>query len=389
MSNQTEIKTTEKGIGLCLSGGGFRATLFHLGVLWRLNELGYLPKINRFSSVSGGSIMSAWLGLAWNKLKFDQNGVAGNFVDVVVKPIREFGTKNLDIWIVLSGILNPFKSIGDVLINSYRKHLFGNATLQDLPETPRFMIVASNVQSGVLWRFSKPYMWDYRVGKVEEPKTELAVAVAASSAFPPFLSPVKIKLNNSDFVAGTGKDLQEKPYTTNVVLVDGGVYDNLGLEPIIKRYETILVSDAGGKMLPDPKPKLFWGLQAFRVLSMIDNQVRALRKRDIINLYKLRRELLNSGVHEDNEAFKHATRKGAYWSTFSDIADYHLVDALECPIKKTTLLAKLPTRLWSFSDTHQKELVNWGYAVCDAAMRKFVILKSPIKPNFPYKGGVG
>ncbi len=37
----------QPGIGLALSGGGFRATLFHLGSLWRLNELGYLPKLDR------------------------------------------------------------------------------------------------------------------------------------------------------------------------------------------------------------------------------------------------------------------------------------------------------------------------------------------------------
>jgi hypothetical protein len=37
------------GIGLALSGGGFRAALFHCGVLWRLNELAYLPKLTRIS----------------------------------------------------------------------------------------------------------------------------------------------------------------------------------------------------------------------------------------------------------------------------------------------------------------------------------------------------
>src|SRR5438046_6052551 len=49
------------GIALCLSGGGFRAALFHLGALRRLNELGVLPSISTISSVSGGSIISAHL----------------------------------------------------------------------------------------------------------------------------------------------------------------------------------------------------------------------------------------------------------------------------------------------------------------------------------------
>ncbi len=57
------------GIGLALSGGGFRATLFHCGALWRLAELGYLPRLSRISSVSGGSITAGVLGLKWTKLR--------------------------------------------------------------------------------------------------------------------------------------------------------------------------------------------------------------------------------------------------------------------------------------------------------------------------------
>jgi NTE family protein len=60
----------EKGVGLALSGGGFRATLFHLGALWRLNELGWLPKLDRISSVSGGSITSGLLAVRWTGLQF-------------------------------------------------------------------------------------------------------------------------------------------------------------------------------------------------------------------------------------------------------------------------------------------------------------------------------
>jgi len=52
-------------LGLALSGGGFRATLFHLGSLWRLNELGLLRRINIITSVSGGSIISGALAACW------------------------------------------------------------------------------------------------------------------------------------------------------------------------------------------------------------------------------------------------------------------------------------------------------------------------------------
>src|SRR3989337_4461384 len=58
---------SRKGIGICLSGGGYRATLFHMGALRRLNELGVLAHrdLRTISSVSGGSITSAFLALAF------------------------------------------------------------------------------------------------------------------------------------------------------------------------------------------------------------------------------------------------------------------------------------------------------------------------------------
>jgi NTE family protein len=78
----------ERGIALCLSGGGYRAMIFHVGVLWRLNEAGYLRRLARVSSVSGGSITAGVLGLKWPRLAFDGGGVARGFGAEVVEPLR-------------------------------------------------------------------------------------------------------------------------------------------------------------------------------------------------------------------------------------------------------------------------------------------------------------
>ncbi len=86
----------------------------------------------------------------------------------------------------------------------YHKPLFGAATLQDLPsdgEGRRFVINASNLQSGALWRFMKPYMRDWRVGEVKSPTIPLATAVAASSAFPPVLFPCVLELKPEQFTS--------------------------------------------------------------------------------------------------------------------------------------------------------------------------------------------
>jgi NTE family protein len=293
------------------------------------------------------------LGLKWATLAFNAAGVAQRFNTEVVDPIRLLASKTIDATAILSGTLLP-GSIGDKVSAAYRKYLFDDATLQELPDQPRFVINATNVQSGALWRFMKPYMRDYRVGEVQNPTVSLATAVAASSAFPPVLSPVTLELQGSDFVPNSGQDLQREPFTTEVVLSDGGVYDNLGLETAWKRYITILVSDGGGKMEAEAKPKRDWARHSYRILNLVDNQVRSLRKRQVI------------------ESFKSHQRQGAYWGIRTNIADYKLVDALDCPFDRTMALAQLSTRLKRLEPELQERLINWGYAVCDAALRKHV-----------------
>src|SRR5438445_2375148 len=78
----------KSGIALCLSGGGYRAMLFHLGALWRLNDCGYLRKLDRISSVSGGSIIAGALGLKWSQLAFNQQDIGVEFSNEVVPMIR-------------------------------------------------------------------------------------------------------------------------------------------------------------------------------------------------------------------------------------------------------------------------------------------------------------
>src|SRR4051794_8421284 len=160
VTDESEDKP-EPGIALCLSGGGYRAMLFHVGALWRLNQLGYLPKLNRVSSVSGGSITAAVLGKNWSNLQFD-NESATNFDPLLVRPIRALAGTTIDKGAVLGGILLR-GTISDKVAGEYRDYLFGGATLQDLPTDPpgpRFVINATNVQTGALWRFSKNYMAD-------------------------------------------------------------------------------------------------------------------------------------------------------------------------------------------------------------------------------------
>jgi NTE family protein len=357
----------EEGCALCLSGGGYRAMLFHVGSLWRLNELGYLPRLNRISSVSGGSITAATLGQRWGKLDFPDGVVATNLREQLVEPVRNLAGKTIDAASVLGGLFTR-GTIADKVTGAYRKHLFGDADLQQLPDRPRFVINATNLQTGSLWRFSKPYMADHRVGMVETPTVELAVAVAASSAFPPVLSPLRLSVDPESFAPDGRGPLHAPPFTTDVVLSDGGVYDNLGLETAWKRYTTILVSDGGGQMAPAGRVRSDWARHAVRVNAVIDNQVRNLRKRQTV------------------AGFERGDRAGTYWGIRGHPGDYAPLPRGTLPVapEQSTALAETKTRLKAMDDGLQERLINWGYAICDVAMRRWVEPGADPPDGFPY-----
>jgi NTE family protein len=366
-------KKVEAGSGLCLSGGGYRAMVFHIGAIWRLHETGQLQSLKRISSVSGGSITAGVLALKWKALiskPFDRASFEREFV----APLRSLASETIDAESVIFGALLPGTTISERIAAAYDK-IFDGATLQDLPDEPRFVINATNVQSGALWRFMKPYMADWRVGIVDRPTISLANAVAASSAFPPVLSPMVMRLDPASFRANSGDGLQKEPFTSKVVLTDGGVYDNLGLETVWKNYDTVLVSDGGGHIEAEGEPKTDWARHSYRVLNLIDNQVRSLRARQVIDSY-------TAAPQESSY------RKGTYWGIRTDIANYQLASALPAPQNLTSILAATPTRLKRMDDTLQQRLINWGYAVCDAALRKHVAPDLGPKPAFPYAGGV-
>src|SRR4051812_24001478 len=97
-----EPERLEKKIALCLSGGGYRAMLFHLGALKYLNDAGWLPKLDRVSSVSGGSITSGVLGTRWSRLNF-AGGVAANFDELITTPVRKMASTTIDVRSIIRG----------------------------------------------------------------------------------------------------------------------------------------------------------------------------------------------------------------------------------------------------------------------------------------------
>jgi NTE family protein len=358
------------GVGLALSGGGYKAAAYHLGALIRLNELGYLPKIQRISSVSGGSIAAGYLGLKWKRLVFDAAGTATNFQTEVVAPLHEFLTNvNLDLPEGVLGLLLPFRSGADGVAAAYAEHLYGHATLQDLPKAgagPEFVIVATNYELNSLWRFSQARAADYHVGEIIAPTFPLARIVAASSAFPPFFCPLKLDFAGQVVQPTKQADHHSGRFLTQALLCDGGIYDNMGLEPIWKDFGTLLVSNAGDFIKEDGMPVEWFGL-LLRVVGMIHRQAENDRQMALMALAAAK------------------LRKVAYWPLRNANVHYPKPSPVIPAPAVIAAAQREPVRLWSLGNKAFAGLADHGYSLCDSAARSYLGLVDPVPtPKLPF-----
>ncbi len=348
----------QDGSGLCISGGGYRAMLFHAGAIFRMNELGLVSKLDRVSSVSGGSMTAAALAVAWKGLKFNPQGVATNLREKFLQPLLAQAEDSIDVGSILGGLL-PFVSAGELAARSYAKNLTKGANLADIPQSPRFVFNATNLMTGGLMRFRGDLVAEWRIGQIRNLKLKLADVVACSAAFPPFLSPVDIDLSGGVLEADPGATLSRPPFTERAALTDGGVYDNMGTEAVWKRYRTVFVSNAGKPFGPQEKPSNDWLQHSLRVIDILMDQSENLRERIL------------------GDAYSTGARTGTMWG---------LTTGLNSPEDRPKMLSQeeyeaaqnISTRLTRLSKADQNLIMKAGYAHAASRIRKY---------HTPEKGG--
>lgn len=340
---------------MCLSGGGFRAALFHLGALTRLNELGILARIRTITSVSGGSIIAAHLA---DRLRPWLTSVAPDWNARVAAPFRVFVGRNLRTGVILKRLRpwNWFRTSTGVraLAQAYEDRLT-KLTLLQLPApsgAPRFVFCATDMSYGVAWVFSVDRVGDYQAGYIAPPPPwPVARAVAASSCFPPVFNPLPIEVEPNQLKNGKVPASAERDACIRGLrLTDGGVYDNMGLEPVWKDHQTALVSDGGGIFTFEGDRNLLWRINRYTAIQ--SNQVEALRKRWLLS------------------NFTSNTLAGTYWGVESEVDHYgpgagYSEDAVN-------LIARIRTDLDAFSEGEIATLENHGYLLADVAVRTHV-----------------
>jgi predicted acylesterase/phospholipase RssA len=358
---------TPDRIALCFSGGGLRATFFHLGVVRALRARGLLARVTQVYAVSGGSILGAHLVLNWEKYNGNDEDYAR-----MEQELREFGARDLRGRVVrrwLLGCTVPLlRLIGkfrrtELLAREYSR-LYRRKSLSDFarstkPPQPEIHVLATSFTTGNLCSFSRKGFWidDGKQPPRLIPNTiiPISLAVAASSAFPPLFPPVPITrkdLNASE------RDMPLEPD----YLSDGGVFDNLGFEKFARmefggddRPQWIVLSDAGASFDWDVKRRFSW---------IVSRTVRAT-------------DILMKRLDERVLATTTASRSRTIHLPISRILD----KAGTLPVDLQSRVAKLRTDLDVFSPLETDLLVRFGYEVCSDGVGACLSANSAANPE--------
>lgn len=367
-------------IGLSLSGGGFRATVFHLGVLDRLARQERLEEVSLLSTVSGGSLAT---GLVMGLNDFQWPSSEAYLRQVTHEARRILTTVDLQkafIWRVLTHPWRLFDSRAADLSALMRRHWGIDIQLSELPESPRWMINATCYESGKNWRFERFRMGDYVFGYSNDTDVPLSDAMAASAGFPGLIGALALPTGGREWfdyrdvppdeaAAGeparlaTRQTVPTEPDHSAVHLWDGGVYDNHGLEGIHDfidgwrpDVDFFIVSDAAGRSKPESYRRGAKALLRIATGVMMD-QIRSLRARAIIERFE---------NHNDPGAFlqvgntcQHVLRSAKLADQIEERCSHTLSE------EEAHLAENMPTIIRALTEQEFDRLYRHGFEVAD------------------------
>ncbi len=357
-------RTAEKktlNIGLALSGGGFRATLFHLGLIRFLRDAGLLTSITHLASVSGGSVMAAHLIYRWDEYTSDDDATfekaASELIAFTQQDVRGKIVRRLPL-LVLAGLIPKIKLGRTDLLEQFYDKFYGYTTLHELrsrnPTAPALHILTTNLSSGQLCSFTADgFCIDSPKGTevYETYAISTALAVAASSSYPLFFPPIEL----------TAERLQvdmaafQSPFS---YVTDGGIFDNLGARKLALldrdvNFDDVVISDAGATFDPNYTKRFRSFLNA------------ASRSADI--LMKRVGELEYERVQEQNifseELLKdeHGLNRFRFAQLATEVHPHEDRHALHLNVQRAA--KSIRTDLDKFSDIEVRTLVAHGYCV--------------------------
>jgi NTE family protein len=351
LEDAAERSERRQELGLCLSGGGYRATLFHLGAARRLHELGLLGRLDTISSVSGGSIFAGVLADLAIREGWWEGLQVQDFEAQVAEPVRRLTKRDMRTIPFLAHALYNWLLPGPRarhLVALCNKHV-SSRPLEELPDRPRFVFCASDITFGVNWESSKKRTGSFQAGYLKDGDNwPIGRAVAASACFPPIFGPLRVGAPAAAYSGGDFPHDEEGARLRGMLaLSDGGVYDNMAFQPVLDTHATVLISDCGAPFGFRSGGHVVRRLM--RYASVVQNQAHDLRVR-----------MFFTGITKQ-------WHKGAMWGIGSELgnATPAYSDALV-----TECIARVRTDLDRFTDGEQRILENHGYCVAEQRVRE-------------------
>lgn len=360
---------------LCLSGGGYRAALFHLGAMRRLHEVGLLEKFDTWSCVSGGSILAGFLATTREHLFRNDKLKITDWEADVAEPFRAFVKTDRRSLQTLQNV-----SINLVLrkrrVASYLKSLtkaFGDKSLERLPKKPNLIFCATDMAFGVNWVFEKARVGSYQAGYFSSRDWPVAKAVAASSCFPPVFGPFPVDVDPDRYKKGnfSGDKATRAQLRRDMMLTDGGLYDNLGTEPLLGKSVDgyiLFVSDAGApfEFSVARKPARL----LLRYASLAQEQGYRMRLRFLQTELRSKKHFCYWTIKHHSGRVASGKQKFGYSQEITD-----------------DLITRIRTDLDCFSDGEAMILENHGYACLENSLHRYapaVNLGNAPKPALPH-----
>lgn len=293
MMNQIET------IGLALSGGGVRAAIFHIGILKWLAENNKLENIKHLSTVSGGTLVTGLI-FYLNNYNWPCSNI---YITNIYPKLREILTQTDLQLTLIKNTLNPLnwhhiRSRANILAKAIDECWGIKGMLSDVQLHPIWTVNGTTFENGRRFRFKQNICGDYELGYTSADNFKLIDVMAISAALPHIIGPFVINSKSYEWRKrkkwGEQKGLEETiqlPFK-KLHLYDGGVYDNLGLEPLFDagkqtikddNISKIFVSDAGQPLL---RKSVRGNVNKYiRTISIISDQSRSLRVRAISNYF--------------------------------------------------------------------------------------------------------
>ncbi|WP_339148491.1 MULTISPECIES: patatin-like phospholipase family protein [unclassified Sutcliffiella] len=399
----------KQNIGLALSGGGFRAAFFHIGVLASLADVGVLKNVKVLSTVSGGTIIGVLYYLKLkSKIKDLETKSTGDEINQFYRDIIEEVKGEFYEFVKLNirtmSFLNPLKNskiflsellkvddytrskhIGELiekhLYKKYRVDAKKPLLMSDLHSVenglPKLIINTTNYNSGGSWLFETDKMRQLQSNarstknisfstinyKKGEKEVCLSDAVAASACVPGLFRPIKLR---GMFNSGL-----------NLNLIDGGIFDNQGIESLLPENCTHFIVSDGSKQLNN-QYRVKSTLEIFgRTNDMLMSRVREQQINNLLDRFG-----------QEKVAFIHLLygTNGVKWT--EDEGSMFLeqkTDNIEkevIPNNHLNLLSKIRTDLDSFTEIEAYSLMYSGFKISNTEIEDRFGLESTNNINF-------